>query len=84
MSLVFMPCHKSHIDYLVVSHILYCIGVALPHIAAGGFIIAHIKDNLNLPGIGSLLSYNGAFFIRRQWGDDKLYIAVMKEYIEAF
>ncbi len=33
-SLVFLPCHKSHIDYLVVSHILYCMGIALPHIAA--------------------------------------------------
>jgi glycerol-3-phosphate O-acyltransferase len=74
-SLIFLPCHKSHIDYLVVSHILYNIGIALPHIAAG--------DNLNLPGIGSLLSYNGAFFIRRQWGDDKLYVAVMKEYSKA-
>lgn len=75
VSMIFLPCHKSHIDYLVVSHILYSIGIALPHIAAG--------DNLNLPLIGALLRYNGAFFIRRQWGDDKLYIAVMKEYLES-
>jgi glycerol-3-phosphate O-acyltransferase len=74
VSLIFLPCHKSHIDYLVVSYILYSVGIALPHIAAG--------DNLNLPGIGTLLRYNGAFFIRRQWGDDKLYVSVMKEYIE--
>lgn len=81
-SLVFLPCHKSHIDYLVVSHILYCVGIGLPHIAAGGSLDFLKADNLNLPGIGPLLSYNGAFFIRRQWGDDKLYITVMKEYIE--
>ena len=72
-SLIFLPCHKSHIDYLVVSYILYITGIALPHIAAG--------DNLNLPGVGAILRYNGAFFIRRQWGEDKLYIAIMKEYI---
>ncbi|KAI8909511.1 acyltransferase-domain-containing protein [Gorgonomyces haynaldii] len=74
ISLVFLPCHKSHIDYLVVSYVLYVSGIALPHIAAG--------DNLNLPLIGMLLRGNGAFFIRRQWGDDKLYAAIMQEYIK--
>ena len=75
LSLVFLPCHKSHIDYLVVSYVLYRLGVALPHIVAG--------DNLNLPmGLGSLLRSNGAFFIRRAWGDDPLYNAIMKEYVE--
>ncbi|KAK6098230.1 hypothetical protein MT418_002278 [Batrachochytrium dendrobatidis] len=74
LSLVFLPCHKSHIDYLVVSYILYRLGFALPHIAAG--------DNLNMPFVGWLLRHNGAFFIRRQWGDDRLYNGIMKEYIE--
>jgi glycerol-3-phosphate O-acyltransferase len=73
VSLVFMPCHKSHIDYLVVSYVLYNMGIALPHIAAG--------DNLNMPFVGWVLRQNGAFFIRREWGGDKLYIAIMKEYI---
>ena len=49
-------------------------GIALPHIAAG--------DNLNMPFVGWVLRHNGAFFIRREWGGDKLYIAVMKEYID--
>ncbi|KAH6582957.1 hypothetical protein BASA60_001680 [Batrachochytrium salamandrivorans] len=74
ISLVFLPCHKSHIDYLVVSYILYRLGFALPHIAAG--------DNLNMPFVGWLLRHNGAFFIRRQWGEDKMYNGIMKEYIE--
>ncbi|KAI8924622.1 hypothetical protein BC831DRAFT_464859 [Entophlyctis helioformis] len=74
MSLVFLPCHKSHIDYLVISYVLYRLGFALPHIAAG--------DNLNMPLVGWLLRHNGAFFIRRQWGDDRLYSAIMKEYME--
>ncbi|KAJ3315014.1 hypothetical protein HDV04_004814 [Boothiomyces sp. JEL0838] len=49
-------------------------GIALPHIAAG--------DNLNMPGIGWVLRHNGAFFIRREWGGDKLYIAIMQEYVQ--
>jgi glycerol-3-phosphate O-acyltransferase len=72
-SLVFLPSHKSHVDYLVVSYVLYRLGIALPHIAAG--------ENLNMPIIGFILKYNGAFFIRREWGGDKLYIAIMKSYI---
>lgn len=73
ISLVFAPCHKSHVDYLVVSYVLYRLGIALPHIAAG--------DNLNMPFVGWVLRHNGAFFIRREWGGDQLYIAIMKEYI---
>ncbi|KAJ3323380.1 hypothetical protein HDV06_001900 [Boothiomyces sp. JEL0866] len=72
VSLIFVPCHKSHVDYLVVSYVLYRMGIALPHIAAG--------DNLNMPGIGWVLRHNGAFFIRREWGGDKLYVAIMQEY----
>ncbi|KAI9350608.1 acyltransferase-domain-containing protein [Zopfochytrium polystomum] len=74
MSLIFLPCHKSHVDYLVISYIFFRLGLALPHIAAG--------DNLNMPIVGTLLKYSGAFFIRRVWGDDQLYVSVMREYIE--
>ncbi|KAJ3104187.1 hypothetical protein HDU97_009442 [Phlyctochytrium planicorne] len=74
MSLIFLPCHKSHVDYLVISYIFFRLGLALPHIAAG--------DNLNLPVVGSLLKHSGAFFIRRQWGDDAMYTTIMREYIE--
>ena len=73
-SLIFMPSHKSHVDYLVVSYVLYRMGIALPHIAAG--------DNLNLPFVGYMLRHNGAFFIRREWGGDRLYITIMKDYID--
>lgn len=48
-------------------------GISLPHIAAG--------DNLNLPGVGQFLRNGGAFFIKRQWGDDLIYTEMMKEYI---
>ncbi|KAJ1568215.1 hypothetical protein HK096_007226, partial [Nowakowskiella sp. JEL0078] len=73
-SMIFLPCHKSHVDYLVISYIFYRLGLALPHIAAG--------DNLHIPIVGWLLKHAGAFFIRRSWGDDPIYSTIMKEYIE--
>lgn len=71
--IIFLPCHKSHVDYLLISYVFYRMGIALPHIAAG--------ENLNLPGVGTFLRQGGAFFIRRAWGDDPIYTAMMKQYI---
>jgi glycerol-3-phosphate O-acyltransferase len=69
VSLIFLPSHKSHIDYLVISYVFFRLGIALPHIAAG--------ENLNIPLIGNLLKACGAFFIRRSWnketGDTPIY-----------
>ncbi|KAI8810428.1 acyltransferase-domain-containing protein [Cladochytrium replicatum] len=73
-SMIILPCHKSHIDYLVISYIFFRLGLALPHIAAG--------DNLNMPAVGWLLKHSGAFFIRRVWGDDVMYNTLMRSYIE--
>lgn len=65
--LVYVPCHRSHIDYLLLSYVIFHKGLMPPHIAAG--------INLNLPVVGSLLRRGGAFFIRRQFRDNKLYRA---------
>ncbi|KAF9436837.1 hypothetical protein BGZ76_002833 [Entomortierella beljakovae] len=73
-SMIILPCHKSHIDYLVISYIFFRMGLALPHIAAG--------DNLDLPVVGNLLKGAGAFFIRRTWADDPLYSSIALEYIQ--
>lgn len=73
-SLILLPSHKSHVDYLVISYIFFRLGIALPHIAAG--------DNLDIPVVGGILKGCGAFFIRRVWGDDLMYKAVVDEYIE--
>lgn len=72
-SIVFLPCHKSHIDYLVMSFIMYRIGMALPHIIAG--------NNLDLPVLGGILRQGGALFVRRTFQGDSLYPSVIKEYI---
>ncbi len=71
--LVYVPCHRSHIDYLLLSYIIHCDGLAIPYIAAG--------KNLNMPVLGSVMRGGGAFFIRRSFRDNKLYSAVLQEYL---
>jgi glycerol-3-phosphate O-acyltransferase len=71
--IVYVPCHRSHMDYLLLSYLLYQHGLVPPHIAAG--------DNLNLPVIGSLLRRGGAFFLRRSIRNNALYSAVFSEYV---
>ncbi len=70
---VYVPCHRSHADYLLLSYQLHVSGVVVPHIAAG--------VNLNLPGIGPILRRGGAFFMRRSFTGNPLYSLVFKEYM---
>ncbi|RRJ85138.1 glycerol-3-phosphate 1-O-acyltransferase PlsB [Aestuariirhabdus litorea] len=72
-ALVYVPCHRSHIDYLLLSYLLYRNGLTPPHIAAG--------INLNMPLVGGLLRRCGAFFMRRSFRDNALYTAVFNEYL---
>ena len=71
--LVYVPCHRSHIDYLLLSYVIYFEGLAIPYVAAG--------KNLNMPVIGSILRGGGAFFIRRSFKGNELYSTVMFEYV---
>lgn len=71
--IVYIPCHRSHIDYLLLSYVLYHNGLTPPHIAAG--------RNLNLPVIGPLLRRAGAFYMRRSFQGDALYKEVFDEYL---
>ncbi|HZV54679.1 MAG TPA: glycerol-3-phosphate 1-O-acyltransferase PlsB [Rhodocyclaceae bacterium] len=71
--IVYLPCHRSHIDYLLLSFIIYRHGLTPPHIAAG--------INLNLPLVGPLLRRGGAFFLRRSFKGEPLYAAVFHEYL---
>lgn len=70
---VYVPCHRSHIDYLLLSFVIFTRGLMPPHIAAG--------DNLNMPVVGSLLRRAGAFFLRRTFKGNFLYAAVFHEYL---
>jgi glycerol-3-phosphate O-acyltransferase len=71
--IVYVPCHRSHIDYMLLSYLLYHRGFVPPHIAAG--------VNLNMPLIGPLLRRGGAFFLRRSFRSQPLYAAVFNQYV---
>ena len=71
--LVYVPCHRSHVDYLLLSYVIYNENLALPYIAAG--------NNLDIPFIGRILRGGGAFFIRRSFKDNPLYNAVIRAYV---
>lgn len=71
--IVYVPCHRSHVDYLLLSYLIFNRGLMVPHIAAGA--------NLNLPLVGSVLRRSGAFFLRRKIKGDPLYAAVFLEYL---
>ncbi|MDV3443058.1 glycerol-3-phosphate 1-O-acyltransferase PlsB, partial [Pseudomonas otitidis] len=70
---IYVPCHRSHIDYLLLSYLLFRNGLTPPHIAAG--------INLNMPVIGGLLRRGGAFFMRRTFKGNPLYTSVFNEYL---
>ncbi|HJS89197.1 MAG TPA: glycerol-3-phosphate 1-O-acyltransferase PlsB [Steroidobacteraceae bacterium] len=73
--IVYVPCHRSHMDYLLLSYVIYVNGHPVPHIAAG--------INLNLPIVGRLLRMGGAFFIRRKFRGNGLYTVVFMNYLAA-
>ncbi|KNG87471.1 acyltransferase [Aspergillus nomiae NRRL 13137] len=73
-SIVFLPCHKSHVDYVSLQLICYRLGIGLPVVVAG--------DNLNIPLLGPFLQHAGAMWIRRSFGNDPLYNTVVQAYID--
>jgi glycerol-3-phosphate O-acyltransferase len=72
-TLVLLPSHKSHVDYLMLSFVFFRAHLQLPLIAAG--------DNLSFFPLGPVFRRGGAFFIRRSFGGDRLYAAVVDAYI---
>jgi glycerol-3-phosphate O-acyltransferase len=72
-SIVLLPSHKSHLDYMLLTHVFLTHHLQLPLIAAG--------DNLNFFPLGALFRRAGAFFIRRSFGTDRLYGAVVDAYV---
>ena len=70
--LIYVPCHRSHVDYLLLSYVIYKRGLSIPYVAAG--------DNLDVPVLGPLLRGAVAFYIRRSFRGNALYTAVLREY----
>jgi len=72
--IVYVPCHRSHMDYLLLSYVIYYRGYAVPYVAAG--------VNLDLPVIGRFLRMGGAFFIRRSFRGAGMYPVVFTKYVD--
>ncbi|ATB47628.1 1-acyl-sn-glycerol-3-phosphate acyltransferase [Corallococcus macrosporus] len=71
--IVLCPSHKSHVDYLVMSWVLWNRGYAVPLVAAGA--------NLSFWPLGTFFRRCGAFFLRRSFKGDKVYAASFKAYV---
>ncbi|MBW2731688.1 MAG: 1-acyl-sn-glycerol-3-phosphate acyltransferase [Deltaproteobacteria bacterium] len=71
--LVFLPTHRSHVDYLVLSDLLVSRQQTPPHIAAGA--------NLSFWPMGWIFRTAGAFFLRRRYQGDLLYSALLRAYV---
>jgi len=72
---IYVPSHKSHIDYLILTQVLHDHHMHIPRIAAG--------KNLAFWPMGYIFRKCGAFFIRRSFTGARLYSEVFVRYIKA-
>jgi glycerol-3-phosphate O-acyltransferase len=72
-TLVLLPSHKSHLDYMILFYVFYRANLQTPLVAAG--------DNLSFFPLGQFFRRVGGFFIRRSFSGDKLYASVVDAYI---
>ncbi len=73
MPFVVVPCHRSHIDYLLIHYVFYMNNIQLPFIAAG--------SNLSFFPMGYIFRKSGAFFLRRSFKGNKVYSEVFAKYL---
>lgn len=71
--IIYVPCHRSHMDYLLLSYVIIREGLVMPRIAAG--------INLNFWPAGTIFRKGGAFFIRRSFAGNRLYSTIFREYL---
>ncbi|MCX7634182.1 MAG: 1-acyl-sn-glycerol-3-phosphate acyltransferase, partial [Syntrophales bacterium] len=74
MPFVIIPCHRSHIDYLLLSYVFYQNHIQLPFIAAG--------INMSFGPFGHIFRKSGAFFMRRSFRGNPLYAEVFAKYLK--
>jgi glycerol-3-phosphate O-acyltransferase len=71
--IIYVPCHRSHMDYLLLTYVIFQEGLVTPRIAAG--------INLNFWPAGPIFRKAGAFFIRRSFKGNRLYSTIFREYL---
>lgn len=62
MSIVFLPCHKSHVDYIIMHILSIRFQLSTPTVIAG--------ENLNVAVFGTILKKLGAIFIKRSFNNE--------------
>lgn len=72
--LIYIPSHKSHIDYLAINYVLYLNHMHVPRVAAG--------KNMAFWPMGYIARKSGAIFIRRTFRGARLYARVFARYIK--
>ncbi len=71
---ILVPCHRSHLDYLLISSLLFEHDIVIPHIVAG--------ENLSFFPVGSFFRRCGAFFIKRSFAGDRIFPVVFERYLQ--
>jgi glycerol-3-phosphate O-acyltransferase len=74
MPFVIIPCHRSHVDYLLLSYVFDKNKIPLPFVAAG--------TNLDFWPLGHIFRKSGAFFIRRSFKGNLFYREVLEKYLK--
>jgi glycerone phosphate O-acyltransferase/fatty acyl-CoA reductase len=73
--LILIPTHRSYIDFLICSYVLFAYRQQCPHIATA-------EDFLQMAVIPTILRWSGAFFLKRKQMDEStLYRTIFYEYI---
>ncbi len=70
---ILVPCHRSHLDYLLISSLLFEHDIVIPHIVAG--------ENLSFFPLGTFFRRCGAFFIKRSFAGDRIFPVVFERYL---
>ena len=70
---IFVPCHRSHFDYMIMLYVLHIWKIPTPLIFAG--------KNLSFWPAGTILRRVGAFFVRRSFKGAVFYTKVFSAYI---
>uniref|UniRef100_A0A0R3RWB6 PlsC domain-containing protein n=1 Tax=Elaeophora elaphi TaxID=1147741 RepID=A0A0R3RWB6_9BILA len=73
--IIFMPTHRSYMDFLIVSILCFNHNLSLPVVATGmDFMVSRF--------LGETLRRCGSFFMKRQFGKDNLYWSLFSSYVQ--
>ncbi|KAL7298313.1 hypothetical protein TKK_0008662 [Trichogramma kaykai] len=71
---VFVPTHRSYMDFILLSYLFFTYDMTIPNIASG-------MDFYHMKYVGEMLRKLGAFYMRRTFSNDPFYKHIFKAYI---